>query len=100
MTTKRGNRKGRRSSGGLGERRVHADARVVENWVGPLPAAAVYDALPRLPRLAAPAKLIMTSEGDTGLLADVPRALDLHACEKFAGEALDGASSIAVPTPP
>ena len=91
MTMKRAAGNGRRFDAGLEQRRVHADAEVVEVWVGPRPDAAVHYALPRLPQLAAPAKLAMTSEGGAGWLADVPRALDLHACEKFAGEALDAA---------
>ena len=91
MTMKRAASKERRFDARLEERRVHSDAGVVEVWVGPLPDEAVHYALPRLPQLAAPAKLARSNEGEAGWLADVPRALDLHACEKFAGEALDAA---------
>ncbi len=71
--------------------KLRIEPMLVEALAAPLPLELLTESLGRQPELVAPAKLVLSSTGEPGVLAEVPRAGGGRACEARAREAIDRA---------
>jgi len=72
-------------------RHTFTESRGVGATLMPLSHAAAVAGIAHQAALAVPAKFILTTEGQAGIQAELPRVLETVECRKLAGEALDAA---------
>ena len=71
---------------------VRPETTLLTARLGPLPPARALERIADLPRLRAPAKLVLRPDAEAGLLAEVPRALERERAEACVRTALDDAA--------